>query len=162
MIGMKIEQEVLATSILGGEVAEADSALGMGDDTVRFEYDRDVGQCSFSSEMIESPPPMRRIRAPTEPVPEYRRSARTAPGSGPQDSDMEVRHSRRARREERVERSRSRSRNGSNWDAPFGGQPPMTRNHDQAESPDILPGSPAREDYDWFDSHGQRVRVREI
>lgn len=58
-------------------------------------------------------------------------------------------------------RSGSRTRSGSRWDAPFGGRPPMP----VGESSTIrerIQGGPANEDYDWYDNHGQRVRVREI
>ena len=58
-------------------------------------------------------------------------------------------------------RSRSRTRSGSRWDAPFDGRPPMAAS-ETSDSQGRIQGLSATEDYDWYDSHGQKVRVREI
>jgi hypothetical protein len=57
--------------------------------------------------------------------------------------------------------ARSRSQGEASWEAPFGGRPPPPGNRPMG-FPDQLEGATAKEDYDWYDSHGQRVRVREI
>jgi hypothetical protein len=122
------------------------------------------------SDYVESPHMLPPIRAPTPALLERRRSKRRSFLSGPADDDIEIRrtsqhealdHRGRPTIVNRRMKSRSRSRSGSRWNAPFGGRPPSAR----SETTEIVERShplPATEDYDWYDSHGQRVRVREI
>ncbi len=126
-----------------------------------------------SSEYVEAPCILPHVRAPTPPPPppaDRRRSGRHSLTSGPEHDDIEVRHTsqhdavgRRGRRitASRRAMSRSKSRSGSRWNAPFGGRPPMT-DVETVEMQERIQAPPANEDYDWYDSHGQRVRVREI
>ena len=125
---------------------------------------------SRSSDYIEAPRILPQVRAPTPPPADRRRSARHSIASHPQDEDLEVR---RTRQHEAVDRdgrpvvvsrgsrSRSKSRSGSRWNAPFGGRPPMSDNG-TSEIQQRIQEPPVTEDDDWYDGHGQRVRVREI
>jgi hypothetical protein len=122
------------------------------------------------SDYVEAPRILPRVRAPTPPPADRRRPARHSIASRHPDEEAE---DRRASHHEAVDRrgrpvvvssrpkSRSRTRSGSRWDAPFGGRPPLTVN-EASDIQERLQGPPATEDYDWYDSHGQRVRVREI
>ncbi len=123
-----------------------------------------------SSEYIEAPRILPHVRAPTPPPTDRRRLGRHSPASRPEHHDVEVRHTsendaadRRGRRIAAGRRamSRSKSRSGSRWNAPFGGRAPMTED-ETIEMQERIQAPPANEDYDWYDSHGQRVRVREI
>jgi hypothetical protein len=123
------------------------------------------------SDYIEAPRILPNLRAPTPPPADRRRLARHPLASRSQDEDIAVR---RTRRHEELDRdgrpvlggsrvrSRSKSRSGSRWDAPFGGRPPLTGSDAMEMQGNIQGPPPAADDYDWYDSHGQRVRVREI
>lgn len=123
-----------------------------------------------SSDYIEAPHILPHVRAPTPPPADRRRSGRQSHGSRAGYDEVEVRHTsqhdavdRRGRQIAAGRRamSRSKSRSGSRWNAPFGGRPPMT-DDETIEMQERIQAPPANEDYDWYDSHGQRVRVREI
>lgn len=124
-----------------------------------------------SSEYIEAPRTLPHVRAPTPPPADRRRSARHSLTSHPEHDDREVR---RTSQHEAINRrgrpvmvsrratSRSKSRSGSRWNAPFGGRPPRTDSETIEMQERIQGPPPTNDDYDWYDSHGQRVRVREI
>lgn len=59
-------------------------------------------------------------------------------------------------------KSRPRSRSGSRWSTPFAGRSPSIASERSEIQERIQERPSATEDYDWYDSHGQRVRVREI
>lgn len=110
------------------------------------------------------------VQAPTPLPAENRRAARYSIASRPQGEDVEVRHTRQNDDSDldghpiRVSgrtRSRSKSKSGARWNAPFGGRPP-TASWETVDVQERTKGAVAAEDYDWYDSHGQRVRVREI
>ena len=119
---------------------------------------------------IEAPRLLPRVPAPTPPPADRRRSRWHSVASRHQDEEMEAR---RTSQREAIDRrgrpvvvssrprSRSRTRSGSRWDAPFGGRLPTTMSETN-EIQERIQAPPATEDYDWYDSHGQRVRVREI
>lgn len=128
---------------------------------------------SRTSDYMEPPRILPPLRAPSPPPADRRRSARP---STPYPAPDEDRHGRRTSAYEdyrgprmvvdrrRGSRSRSRSRRGSSLNPPFGGRPPRSGSEAREwEMQDrIQEPPPVNEDYDWFDSHGQRVRVREI
>ncbi len=125
---------------------------------------------SGSSEYIGAPRSLPHVRAPTPPAADRRRSGRHSLASRAEHHDVEMRHTsehdavdRRGRRLAAGRRamSRSKSRSGSRWNAPFGGRPPVT-DDETIEMQERIQAPPPNEDYDWYDSHGQRVRVREI
>ena len=126
---------------------------------------------SRSSDYTRAPRTLPNTRAPTPPLADHRRPTRQSVRLRGQDKDEELRYS---RQHEALDgdgrpavarmrmRSRPRSRSGSRWSAPFGGRPPSIES-ETAEIQERIQGPPsATEDYDWYDSHGQRVRVREI
>jgi hypothetical protein len=127
---------------------------------------------SLSSDYMDTPRILPRVRVPTPPPADRRSSARYPVTPHPQGEDVEIR---RTSQHEPVDRqgrpiaikgrtrlrSRSTSQSRSRWNAPFGGRPPRTDN-ETIEMQERIQAHPATEDYDWYDSHGQRVRVREI
>jgi hypothetical protein len=125
---------------------------------------------SHSSDYIEARRILPGIQAPSPPPPDRRRSVRHSMASRRPGEDSEAsrtsqygalgRHGRHVMVNRRT-RSRSRSRSGSGWNAPFGGRAPSASS-ETIDIPGRLQAPPATEDYDWYDSHGQRVRVREI
>ncbi|KAF7511433.1 hypothetical protein GJ744_004622 [Endocarpon pusillum] len=123
-----------------------------------------------SSEFVETPRILPQVRAPTPPPADRRRSGRHSLASRLEQDDVEVRrtsqhdaadHRGRPTTGGRRATPGSRSGSGSRWNAPFGGRPPMTED-ETIEMQQRIHTPPANEDYDWYDSHGQRVRVREI
>jgi hypothetical protein len=124
-----------------------------------------------SPEYTEAPRIPPHVRAPSPPPADRRRSARHSFASRPEHEDVEVR---RATQHEGIDRrgrpvmvdrratSRSQSRSGSRWNAPFGGRPPASDSETIEMQERIQGPPPANDDYDWYDGHGQRVRVREI
>lgn len=123
-----------------------------------------------SSDYIEPSPVLPHIRAPSPPPVDRRRSARHSPASRPRDEEVEVRHTRPYHANDRDGRpvtvsrpttSESKSQNGSRWNPPFGGRPPVM-DSETIEMQERIQSPRTTEDYDWYDSHGQRVRVREI
>ena len=123
-----------------------------------------------SSEYIEAPRIVAQARAPTPPPADRRRSARHSLASRAEHDAMELRPT---TPDDAVDRrgcpvvvrrrmaSKSASQSRSRWNAPFGGRPPMS-DSETIEMQERGQGRPTGEDYDWYDSHGQRVRVREI
>ena len=124
-----------------------------------------------SPDFMEAPRVLPHVRAPSPPPADRRRSARHSFASRPEHEDVDVRRTGQQQGIDRHGRpvmvgsraaSRSKSRGGSRWDAPFGGRPPASDSETIEMQEQIQGPPPANDDYDWYDSHGQRVRVREI
>jgi hypothetical protein len=120
---------------------------------------------------MEAPRVLPHVRAPSPPPVGRRRSGRHSFVSRQEHEDVDIR---RTSQPEDIDRrgrpvvvgsratSRSKSRGGSRWDAPFGGRPPASDSETIEMQEQIQGPPPVNEDYDWYDSYGQRVKVREI